>query len=299
VGQYTGATVHNYAVAGAVCANSLTPRTREPTQQLFPDIATYEIPAFLADDNYVLSNGTKFMTIPTESTVFAIMIGGNDVGAYGYLTDSQVAGTTIPNYVDCVFEQIDRLYQHGARHFILNTLGALYLSPQYGMPGAGGLRATQYWLDKYSNITASSQRMLEQVALVNAIYKARTPLDVECRRRYPEAQFALVDLEALVGSSNGSREPWNVLVLTLFYQMNDIYHHPKEYLNGTAPLNVTGYINHCALNGTDCARTDNNNPDAFMWYDELHPSEQTWRMIAKSFVQVIKGHGKWTRYYSG
>lgn len=78
----------------------------------------------------------------------------------------------------------------------------MYIAPQYAMPGAGGLRATQYWPDKYTNITASSQRMLEQVALVNAIYKVRTPLDVILRQRFPGADFALVDLEGLVSSLN-------------------------------------------------------------------------------------------------
>lgn len=175
------------------------------THKLFPDIDTYGIPAFLADSQYILPNGTRFMNISPESSVFAIMIGGNDVGAYAFLTDSQVPGKTIPDYVDCVFAQIDRLYQHGARYFLLNKLGAMYLAPQYAMPAAGGLRATQYWPDKYSNTTATSQRMLEQVALVNAIYEFRTPLEVKHQRRYPGASFALVNLEGLVGCSQSSR----------------------------------------------------------------------------------------------
>lgn len=200
MGQYTGARVHNYAVSGGVCSHAITPEIFKITHELFPDINTYGIPAFFADSQYTLPNGTKFMHISPESTVFAIMIGGNDVGAYAFLTDSQVPGKTIPDYVDCVFEQIDRLYQHGARYFLLNQLGAMYLAPQYAMPATGGLKATQYWPDKYSNTTAASQRMLEQVALVNAIYELRTPLEVEYQRRYPGAQFALVKLEALVGS---------------------------------------------------------------------------------------------------
>lgn len=107
--------MHNYAVAGAVCANSLTPRINKATGDLFPDIATYEVPAFIGDSQYTLSDGTKFMNISSESTIFAIMIGGNDVGADGFLTDSQTPGTTIPRYIDCVFQQIDRLFNHGAR----------------------------------------------------------------------------------------------------------------------------------------------------------------------------------------
>lgn len=80
--------------------------------------------------------------------------------------------------------------------------------------------------------------------------------------------------------------------------MSDIYKNPSQYFNGTPPYNVTGYINHCTLHGTDCIRVDNNNPDAFMWYDELHPSEQTWRMVAKDFVEIIKGKSEWAQYFS-
>ncbi|OJJ77745.1 hypothetical protein ASPBRDRAFT_111870 [Aspergillus brasiliensis CBS 101740] len=279
VGQYTGADVYNYAVAGAVCSNDLTPRIAQPVGKLFPDVAGYQVPAFLADSQYTYSNGTMFMDAAPESTVYAIMIGGNDVGADGFLTDSQTPGTTIADYIDCVFHQIDRLFQHGARNFVIHTLGAMYLTPQYGMPNEGGLKATQYWPDKYSNTTGVSQRMLEQVALVNAVYKARLPLEVEFQRRYPGAQFALVDLESLVS-------------------MIDIHKYPAGYLNGTSPYNVTGYTNHCSLSGTDCVRYDNENRDAFMWYDELHPSEQTWRAYARILVDIISGSSKWATYIS-
>lgn len=64
-------------------------------------------------------------------------------------------------------------------------------------------------------------------------------------------------------------------------------------------MNVTGYMNHCTLNGTYCVRIDNNNPDVFMWFDELHPSEQTWRVVAKIFARAIKGASEWAQYYSG
>lgn len=34
-----------------------------------------------------------------------------------------------------------------------------------------------------------------------------------------------------------------------------------------------------------------------MWYDELHPSEQTDRVIAREFLEVIKGKSKWATYW--
>lgn len=78
--------------------------------------------------------------------------------------------------------------------------------------------------------------------------------------------------------------------------MTDIHDNPSEYLNGTAPLNVTGYINHCNLTGGDCVT--NPNPDSFTWYDELHPSEQVERVIAMNFVDVVKGASQWATYWS-
>ena len=74
-------------------------------------------------------------------------------------------------------------------------------------------------------------------------------------------------------------------------QLTDIYNNPANYLNGTAPLDVTGYAN---VDGTGNPAS----PDSFMWYDELHPSEQTDRVIAREFVDVVKGNSKWATYWS-
>ena len=77
--------------------------------------------------------------------------------------------------------------------------------------------------------------------------------------------------------------------------MLDIYNNPSEYLNGSAPLNVTGYVNHCNTTGGDCKA--NKHPDSFMWFDELHPSQQTERVIARNFLDVVKGASKWATYW--
>ena len=70
------------------------------------------------------------------------------------------------------------------------------------------------------------------------------------------------------------------------------------YLNGSAPLNVTGYENHCNSNGTDCVDVGASSPDSFLWYDILHPSEQTDRIIAQNFVDVVKGESQWATYWA-
>jgi len=95
--------------------------------------------------------------------------------------------------------------------------------------------------------------------------------------------------------------------------MLDIHAAPAEFLNGTAPLNVTGFENHCNDARQDCVRASS--PDSFMWFDELQyvlvalheiapvmltacsPSEQTDRVIARNFVDVLAGTSRYATYW--
>lgn len=249
----------------------------------------YEIPAYVADSKYVYPNGTKFLDDPVDETVYSIFIGTNDLGNYAFISDAQVPGTTIVNYTDCVFNAIQRIYDNGGRYFVLQNVAPLQLSPQYGLPGKGGLASTQYWPEKPSNITEISYKMLEYVSLVNNIFKYETPYLTEVANRYPGAQIAVMDINGLVSGLPTSHN--YQCANSNFQQLTDIYNNPSKYLNGTAPLDVTGYAN---SDGTGKPA----NPDSFMWYDELHPSEQTDRVIAREFVDVVKGNSKWATYWS-
>ena len=75
-----------------------------------------------------------------------------------------------------------------------------------------------------------------------------------------------------------------------------MYNNPGAYLNGSAPLNVTSYINQCNINGTACARAAS--PDSYLWYDALHPSEQADRNVASEFVKVVNGQSQYATYWS-
>ncbi|KAG9561461.1 SGNH hydrolase, partial [Aureobasidium melanogenum] len=258
VAQYSGAHIYNYAVSGAVCSNNITPRTFSTINADFPDVDGYEVPAYLADSKYVYPNGTKALDIPVDSTVYSIFIGTNDLGNYAFIDDSQVAGKVIPDYIDCVYQQFSRLYDSGARYFVLQNVSPLQLTPQYGLPSKGGLNATQYWPQKPANTTEVWGRMLETVTTVNDVYKYRTPYEVLLAKNFPGAHFALMDMYGLI---------------------TDMYNNPSEYLNGTNPT-VTGYVNHCTTNGTDCVAASN--PDSYLWYDPLHPSEQADRNFARA-----------------
>jgi hypothetical protein len=103
----------------------------------------------------------------------------------------------------------------------------------------------------------------------------------------------------------------------------DIYNNPQNYLNGTAPLNVTGCVNSCVyqLNESTsdpgvCTTAEGGARDSFMWYaiycilrtpwegyscecryDELHPSEQSDRIVAREITAVMKGeYNQWTTW---
>lgn len=79
-------------------------------------------------------------------------------------------------------------------------------------------------------------------------------------------------------------------------QISDIYDNGDHYLNGTAAANTTGRVRVCNTDGKDCENYDN--PDSFLWYDELHPSEQASRLIAQEFVKVVAGKSKYAKYWS-
>ena len=103
-----------------------------------------------------------------------------------------------------------------------------------------------------------------------------------------------------------------------------MYQNPSVYLNGTAPLNVTGCVQPCvyALNAstarpTSCTIVNGTARDSYLWYvwylrikmstsnvattryDELHPSEQADRIVAREMAAVIDGQGsKWATWIS-
>jgi len=198
VAQYSGANVYNYAVSGAACSNDVTPVNFPAINGPYPAVEQYEIPAYIADSEYVDENGTNFLNTPPDETVYSIFIGTNDLGNYALLTDEQQPGTNIVNYTDCVFRAIGSIYDNAGRHFVLQNVAPLNLSPQYGLPGKGGLATSQYWLDKPSNITEISYKMAEYVSLVNAAYKYQTPYLFEVAKRFPGAHIAVMDMHGLV-----------------------------------------------------------------------------------------------------
>lgn len=113
----------------------------------------------------------------------------------------------------------------------------------------------------------------------------------------------------------------------------DMYNNPGRYLNGTGPANVTGCILSCVMqldeSGTDsltCTNVEGEGlRDGYLWcvlclrgfletnadksvdpngacicrFNELHPSQQADRIVAREITAVLKGEqSKWMTWWS-
>lgn len=271
VRQYAGVNIYDYAIGGAVCDSTTVPSVRTGINQT-------QIPTFLEDHRWRSpTTGRPALRNPPKETVYAVWIGTNDLGNAGWLTESQLPrGRPLTYETDCVYSQIDTLYRTvGARNFVIMNLAPLDLLPQYALPENGGVEVSRFWADKLAynaNITQTSEKMRQYRTMVNAVYDLQTPHLVKLTNRYPNSAFAVFD------------------VYSLFL---DIWNNPSAYLNGTAPPNATGFVTACAQ--TSCP--DKSDWDSFLWYDELHPSEQAGRIVAKEFIKVVKGGSKYVKYW--
>ncbi|KAF3912782.1 hypothetical protein ABW20_dc0108889 [Dactylellina cionopaga] len=192
-----------------------------------------------------------------DKTVFTLWIGTNDLGSGALLTDEHLPGVTLPDYTDCVAGQIRELYNYGARKFIILNV--------------------HYWADRdqflNGNTTAISQKMGTHVHSANAILKYQIPALADELRG---AKVALLDANAI---------------------FLDIFAHPEKYLD--APYNTTGYASHCDT-WAACQAWQNTvapNPDAFLWFDELHPSVRTSTAVANEYVKALTKDSDFATYY--
>ena len=127
--------------------------------------------------------------------------------------------------------------------------------------------------DQTTNITALAATISNYDAAVDKIYSYAVPYYLHLTERYPCASIILLDVHSL---------------------LTDIFNNPGLYLK--PPANVTGYYHHCNDDYTQC--TDSSEPfDTFMWYDEGHPSQRTYDVIAKEFVEALRGESSYASYW--
>jgi len=255
---------YNYAVSAAACSNLLTPKPGQGPAVYpngdYPSVLEYEIPAF-AQDWVPPRRLNPTTTLDPDTTVYSLWIGTNDVGLGALLTENQAPGVTIVNTTQCAIEWMTTLYSYGARRFILQNMIPLQITPMYSsLPDWGGTA----WKAPH-NRTDYSIQIQELVAAGNALWDLQMPAALE---NLPGAAAAVFNSHAL------------------FF---DMYNNPADFLNGSQPLNVTGFYGHIGGHAPG-------DRDSYLWWNELHPSEQAQRNVAKQIVATLSGTSKYATY---
>ena len=219
IGNYTGATIYDYASGGATCSNNIVARVNTFTGLTIPSVKENQVPKYEEDTKTEL-----FRHVTAENTVYALWIGTNDLGTDCFLTDSQAPGASLVTYVDCIWSIFDAVYTEGGRRFVLLGNNALQLTPSYQVPSKGGTGNSLS-----CNITETSQKMFEYVQTTNQMMEYGIPFNLVAKKRWPGASFAYFSVYDLIVN---------------------IYNNPEQYLD--PPYNVTGwYDEDPAVNNLD------------------------------------------------
>ncbi|KAJ7449218.1 GDSL lipase/esterase [Mycena latifolia] len=246
---YSNTTLHPFARSGATCSNNITFRP-------FPPVFENQLPLYFTET----SNGS--LKLPMDQTVFTLWIGTNDLGA-----DSLVTGSNNASIVDvsgCMVDWVRVLYASGARNFIVQNIIPLELTILY----SANSYPNRFWAVE-RNTSDWSVLMREMVLSGNALTKLM--------------------LQALAPTLPGS----HIAIFDSHSLIQDIYDHPALYLNGTVPLNVTGCWNSCVApfggGNLTCTVQQGTARDSYLWTDELHPSEQADRIVAREIALTMEG----------
>jgi len=98
-----------FAKGGATCSNLLTYRS-------YPPIMEWQLPTYL-NETY---NGT--LALDAQETIYTIWIGTNDLGVNALLTGSDAPDVSIVSVRQCAVDVLKRLYESGARNFIMQNV---------------------------------------------------------------------------------------------------------------------------------------------------------------------------------
>ncbi|KAF9010971.1 GDSL lipase/acylhydrolase [Hymenopellis radicata] len=232
------------------------------TPRPFPSIFESQLPAYF----------NASLNLNPKRTLYTQWIGTNDVGVYSLLTGSNAA--SIVDVTECMIEWVKVLYKSGARNFLLQNMiplqtTILYAPDSYPNKFFNTERNTTEWAVSIRELVLSgnklSQLMLQDLAPT-----------------LPGAHIGIFDSHSL---------------------FQDMFDNPAKYLNGTAPLNVTGAVLSCVfpLNSDEgtCTQVDGTDRDSYLWWDELHPSEQADRIVAREIAKTMSGQGsQWETWIS-
>ncbi|KAF8996011.1 GDSL lipase/acylhydrolase [Cyathus striatus] len=251
-----------FARSGATCSNNITFRP-------FPSLFESQLPLYFTEK----SNGSLKLT--SDQTLYTLWIGTNDVGSNALLTGNDAA--SLVDVTECTVNWVKVLYQNGARNFLFQNMIPLETVPLY----APTSYPNRFWTAQ-RNTTEWSVFMKELVLSGNALTKLMLQALAPTLH---EAHIGIFDSHSLFA---------------------DMFAHPALYLNGTAPLNITGAVRSCVFqlnesvnDSGDCRIVNGTDRDSYLWFDELHPSEQADRIVAREVAEVMRGQSnKWTTWLS-
>ncbi|KAJ3739308.1 hypothetical protein DFH05DRAFT_1407487 [Lentinula detonsa] len=257
---YGNYTIWNYAVGGAVCSNNLTPLYGEP------DVSTGQQAWFIQDHIDAYKTFHQKLLLDPSSFVVVQFIGTNDVGIGSFLTTDEAANVSLPDVADCQLNSLKSMHALGARNFILNSLIPLQLTGLYSNSSAPTIYYPEVhdgnaWNKGMYNLVHSLNRMLSDG----------------------------IDVLNVEWAGDGRIEWFNT-----YDFFETMYNNPTQYFNGSIPANVTGHCHQCPdpddytqCGIGDCTLAER---DSYMWWDELHPSEQTGRNLAAEIFKKIEGN---------
>jgi len=222
----------------------------------------------------------KTLKLDYASSIMTLWIGTNDIGSNALLTGpiSTVPGpVTIVDVVSCAVDWVKALYDKGARNFLFQNMiplehTILYRNESY---------YSRYWTAQ-RNSTEWSLFIRELSTSGNAISKL---LLEGLAPKLPGAHIGVFDSHAL---------------------FTDILTYPQNYLNGSVPPNTVDCIKSCVffenenvLDPGNCTIQTGTAVDSYLWYDELHPSEQTDRVVARQITNaILRKSENWTTWLS-
>ncbi|KAN0082890.1 carbohydrate esterase family 16 protein [Tylopilus felleus] len=242
-----------FARSGATCSNFLTYR---------PLSSHYGVA-----DSGILERDLRWYS-DSQEPMYTIWIGTNDLGVNTLLMASDAPGVSIVPVRQCAIDVLKRLYESGARNFIMQNIIPLDLT-------------ILYTYDSYPNKYWTAQRNT-------------TEWNVFMRELITQ-----LELQALAPTLPGA----HIASFDSYGLFADIYNHPGNYLNGIAPLNVTGCVNSCVytLNEStsatvNCTVAQGSTQDSFMC---CIFSQQTAGVLAREMVTVMSGQfSAWATWLS-
>ncbi|KAJ6493982.1 hypothetical protein C8R47DRAFT_1213666 [Mycena vitilis] len=260
---YARVVLRPFARAGATCSNDLTFRP-------FPPLFDSQIPLYLTET----ANGSLHLS--PDQTIYTLWIGTNDLGVSALLTGTSNLGVSLVDVTECMVNWVKVLYKNRARNFISQNMIPLeltILSPANSYPNKYWAleRNTTEWSIVMTELTRSGNKLTQLM-----LQGLTTSL--------PEAHIGLRTPRFSVDSHS------------LF---QDMFDHPELYLNGTAPLNVTGAWD-ARIASDGGATLDSNCSDQWLpRADELHASEQADRIVAREIALTLEGkRSRWVPWLS-